>query len=590
MTKQKSKDKIQSLLDFADRRSLSRGLAYYEDEAVEGLKIIGSFARAFVNGGSRYRVSVGIKNKEPIFSCSCPVGIRGEFCKHVVALVYAWGEHCETGGLPNEIGEGQKLENYLQSLSKKELIKIVSSSCDNDESLKRTFLVKAAKVSAGVKFDFYSVKKFLKKSFATGGFVDYNRSWQFAEKINQGLDLLEQSLESGFYKECVDLAEYSMKLADEACCSMDDSAGHMSQVFERIEQIHLNACEGAQLDPSDLAKRLLKLAWDASFSQFYGCLETHGDVLGKEGRKAFRQLVEEAWEKVPVKMPEDRPQLGFISEEYLQRESAIGRSVLEYFMIKFAESAGDIDLLVAVRSKDLSYANNVTLISRTCREAGQPERALEWIEKGFEIFSEEIEQITLRNEAINVFIVLGEVEKALGYAWENWVGHKSMSNYDCIKEISEQNSSWPKWQDKIHHVLREELGTKNGADTFVSTLFWEGKVEEAWRVAQSHGCREQTWLTLAQVRKNKFPLEVIPIFKRKVIETLRLQIPKNYPGAADEVAHIGKLYLNAKQSAEFLEYYDSLLTEYKRLRSFMKALDNQGDVQKMVREIRKSVH
>ena len=585
MSRQISKAEIHSLLDFADGRSHGRGLAYYEDEAVDQLNVLGTTARAFVNGTNRYRVSVGIKNNEPIFSCSCPVGIRDEFCKHVVALVYAWGEYNANDIDSSVSDEEQQLEKYFESLSKKDLIKIISSSCDKDELLKCSLLVKAAKDNSREKLDVCYVKKFLKKSFETDGFVDYNQAWSFAEKINQSLDLLEQSLDSGCYRECVNLAEYSMKLADETCLSMDDSAGHMSQIFERIEQIHLSACEGAKLDSEELAKRLLQLAWNASFSQFSNCLETHKEVLGQDGLQAFKRLVEEAWEKVPIKMPEERPQLGFISEEYLKRESAIGRSVLEYFMTKFAEASKDTDLLIAVKSKDLSYAHNVALISRICREAGQPEKALEWLDKGFELFLEEMQRRTLRDEAIEVYIELGEVEAALTYAWENWEKHKSVGNYNRIKRISksESDNSWSIWHEKIHQVLRDELETKNnGGDALVSTLYWENEVEAAWKVAQKHGCREQTWLALAQAREKKYPLEVIPIFERKVEEILRPRISKNYPAAVDEVAHIGRLYHSVKEDTQFLEYYNSLCSKYKRLRNFMKALGDHGEVQRYV--------
>ena len=87
--------------------------------------------------------------------------------------------------------------------------------------------------------------------------------------------------------------------ADKACLSMDDSAGHMSIIFSRIEEIHREASLKAKLNPKKLAERLFKLAWDASFSQFYDCLETHKESLKKEGIEHFRKLVEEAWRRFP---------------------------------------------------------------------------------------------------------------------------------------------------------------------------------------------------------------------------------------------------------------------------------------------------
>jgi uncharacterized Zn finger protein len=45
---------------------------------------------ATVKGGSEYRVTIRAKGDTLAYSCSCPVGAEGGFCKHSVAVVLAW--------------------------------------------------------------------------------------------------------------------------------------------------------------------------------------------------------------------------------------------------------------------------------------------------------------------------------------------------------------------------------------------------------------------------------------------------------------------------------------------------------------------
>lgn len=81
------KDAIQKL---TDERSFARGRDYFGKGRVLSLTRNKSALVGVVMGESPYAVRVWVKDSSLAYSCSCPRGEEGEFCKHCVALSFAW--------------------------------------------------------------------------------------------------------------------------------------------------------------------------------------------------------------------------------------------------------------------------------------------------------------------------------------------------------------------------------------------------------------------------------------------------------------------------------------------------------------------
>src|SRR4030067_2786779 len=74
-----------SLRSMAGARSLERGEEYFADGQVGALVEHQGTIAAKVQGTRSYRVKLWAENGELRFSCTCPVGADGAFCKHCVA-------------------------------------------------------------------------------------------------------------------------------------------------------------------------------------------------------------------------------------------------------------------------------------------------------------------------------------------------------------------------------------------------------------------------------------------------------------------------------------------------------------------------
>src|SRR5215207_1789492 len=109
----------------ADGRSFERGAAYLDAGRVKNPKLGDEEPTASVRGARQYRVRLWLENGAPAFSCNCPVGEEGLFCKHCVAIGLRLSEADST-----VIGRGSKeptlgLRRHLEGLDKRRLIDLL---------------------------------------------------------------------------------------------------------------------------------------------------------------------------------------------------------------------------------------------------------------------------------------------------------------------------------------------------------------------------------------------------------------------------------------------------------------------------------
>ncbi|MBI4279371.1 MAG: SWIM zinc finger family protein, partial [Armatimonadetes bacterium] len=93
-----------ALRRMADTASFWRGTEYFAQRRVRGLIEQAGTVTAPVQGTQRYLVTLWPEGDELAYSCTCPVGEDGLFCKHCVAVGLAWlAQHGhDTGALAPE--------------------------------------------------------------------------------------------------------------------------------------------------------------------------------------------------------------------------------------------------------------------------------------------------------------------------------------------------------------------------------------------------------------------------------------------------------------------------------------------------------
>ncbi len=303
-------------------------------------------------------------------------------------------------------------------------------------------------------------------------------------------------------------------------------------------------------------------------------MNTYADVLGERGLAEYWRLAEKEWADVPAlgPDPENRPRY------YGKREH------LADIMQTLASRSGDVESLVAVKSKDLSNSGAYLEIARIYKQAGDDEKALEWAEEGAWVFPGGGHQ-DLRRFLAYEYHARGRHEEAMDLIWTGFAEEPRLDGYEELKAHADRAGTWERWRTQALDFLREDIVRKKRESkssylsfpvdhsNLVEILLWEGNVEEAWREAKEGGCSDRLWLDLAARREEDHPEDSLAIYQEKIEPLVNQTDNKAYRRAYELLLKVRTLMRCLGRQAEFDEYVELLRLEYKRKRNFMKLLD-----------------
>jgi hypothetical protein len=180
-------------------------------------------------------------------------------------------------------------------------------------------------------FDDGDVRARLERAVDVPEFADYAGAYSYFVHVGEALDEVARLSDGGFPDAAIILAEYALELLESAAERVDDSDGGLSEAIARAQEIHLAACVAGAPDPVELAERLVTRALNSDYGVFLDVLPDYETVLGTAGLGRYREIVEQAWQKLLPKKPNDY---------------GGGRFVVTHLMERLAETAGGADGLI----------------------------------------------------------------------------------------------------------------------------------------------------------------------------------------------------------------------------------------------------
>ena len=282
----------------AGPRSFERGEDYARGGAVTKLRVTATSAEAAVRGSAPYTVHLGVEDGEPAFSCTCPVGAEGSFCKHAVAVALVATEP-RAAQQQHDVESHVDVRAYLEGLGHERLVDLVLELAAADELALARLRLEAAKAVAGPP----PLRAFLDaidNAFETDDYVSYREAYDYAERIREVVVAVGGLLDDGEVEAVITLCEHALERAEDAVGSVDDSNGCLGGIVAELQELHLAACEKARPDPVALAHRLFDWECNAGdLDVFSGAAHTYAKVLTKTGLATYRQLAEAAFERPP---------------------------------------------------------------------------------------------------------------------------------------------------------------------------------------------------------------------------------------------------------------------------------------------------
>lgn len=508
----------QTLRQMAGAQSFGRGEGYFLDGRVRNLAEDRGKIAAEVRGTSVYRVALWAEDGGLEYSCSCPLGHDGVFCKHCVAVGLAWLD--PAGAKPKKAPKREKpsvtmddVRAWLADHDKSKLVDMLMEQAMEDGRLRQRFTLEVARSSAKG-LDLRTYRRAIDAAVNAGDFVDYDDAFDYAHGIEEAVKGIEALLRDGHAAEVIELCEYALERVERAIEHVDDSDGHMGGILEEIQTLHLAACKHAKPDPVTLAKRLfaweLRTPWDT----FYGAAATYADVLGPSGLATYRELAEAEWARVPARGPGD----GSHIESHKDFR-------VTHIMETLAEQSGDTEALVAVKQRDLSMPYGYLQIAEIYKKAKQPDRALEWAERGLKAFPKNPDP-RLQDFLAEEYHRRKRHDEAMAMIWTQYVSNPYLETYKKLKEHADRIGQWNVWREKGLAALRQRLvpakgqaprygwawEDRSGYSGLVRIFLWEKNIEAAWVEAKNGGCTHDLWLELAAKREGDHPEDALTVY------------------------------------------------------------------------------
>lgn len=573
----------QLLKDYADGGSFSRGRDYFATECVFELAEYGGKVVAKVSGTHDYKVKLWAKDEDELgYDCNCPYADEGNFCKHCVAVGLAW-----IAARKSEIKQpssGKKgstnlddIKNYLQTREKSELVEMLMQEVLENETLRGQLLLAVARTNPqGV--DVKTYRKEIKRVFNSveDNYGEYYGDFD-SEDVENVIESIEDLFEDGHFEMVIDLCEYGLKKASKVLNYVHESDGTVEDAMEKLQDLHLSACEKAKPDAEILANRLFEWELNDDYDAFYNAANKYADVLGKKGLQIYRQLIEKEWAKIPALKPNDQKSFGG------------NRYKITNMMESLANAEGDIEKLVEIKSRDLSSQVHYYEIAEIYRENKKYDKALEWAERGVKDFPKAKLDWRLGEFLANEYHRRKRHDEAMQIIWNQFEASADLGNYNKLKEHADKikpASTWQTWREKALALIRQNIAERKKTKSFgwsyqradnsllVTIFLQENLPEEAWQEAQNGGCSEDLWLKLAKIREKEHPKDTLKIYQDRIEPKIQETNNQAYDQAVKWLKEVKRLMSQLGEESEFENYLVALRVNYKIKRNFIKLLDS----------------
>ncbi len=565
----------------AGERFFARGEKYFAEGRVHGLTEYRGQVAAKVTGTEDYRVKLWAERDRLGYSCSCPVGDDGEFCKHCVAVALAWLEESR--------GEGKKsaskkpaatmedVRTFLERQDKGRLIEMLLNEALESDSLRERLFLETARMNPE-RIDLDTYRRAIKNATRANNYVDYYSAGAYARGVHRIIESIAALLDDGHAAEVMELTEYALAQIEKSLGYIDDSDGQVGGCIYELHELHHRACLKAKPDAVALARRLFEWEMRSEWEFFGGAVVTYADVLGETGLAEYRRLAEAEWSKVPALGPGEDD-----SESYGRRFR------ITSLMEALARQSGDAEALVEIKCRNLSHPYSYLQIAEIYREADMSDDALKWAEQGWKAFS------TNKDWRLGEFLAdeyhrRGRHDEAMRLAWEQFTESPCLENYQKLQAHARKagRSSWTQWRDRALAYIRESItGRKkqkgrqktywhwheDDHSELVRVFLWEKRYEEAWQEALAGGCTNDLWMKLAAVREEDHPQDALSIYRERVAPLVEMTNNTAYEQAIELLHKIHKLLDRLGRGTEFDDYLIALRVEFKRKRNFIKLLD-----------------
>jgi hypothetical protein len=278
-----------------DSRSYARGVEYLRAGRVRIVRRTSSSVVAAVTGTRSYEVRLANRPRGLDFSCTCPVGTEGAFCKHLVAVALL-ADDAPPVDRPREPTAGE-LRDWLATVPHDELVELVMTAAANDMSVHHLLLRhhdRATSRGGTRPVDLDAYRRAIGARLDPQ-VLDHGPACCWARRAHEVIDDVEALLDDGRAADVVEFCEFAVHCLEEHAPSIDDADDELRGLAARLGDLHLQACQVTAPEPVTLARRLFDSELNDDLGAYAGAPERYAGVLGRTGLDEYQLLTDRAW-------------------------------------------------------------------------------------------------------------------------------------------------------------------------------------------------------------------------------------------------------------------------------------------------------
>lgn len=523
-------------LELADPGSLERGRIYARESRVRMLEQTPDGLLAEVEGTDDYRVRIGSSS----YSCDCPVGVGGDFCKHCVAVVLVAG----TDGAPEiAASDGdaawQTVHTWLESLDAARLRELVQEAAAGDDAFTQSLVARAARATGDLGY----LEELVDRTLRTRRFLGWNESTEYGYGAAQLVDELADALSPETADRLLPVLERAIDIVLRVIHRADDSGGLIGQVVRRLLALHSSAANQGAPDPKRLARWLLRHGVYDEDSYFVLDVDDYAAPLGEKGVALYRREVA----KRALERPEDRH-----VHRALQRLAVLDR---------------DVERVIELVGGDLGSVHQHLAVVEVLLEMEEHERAL-----GFALQATAAPgaQHLVRDAydvACDLLARTGDRDRVVELRHEQLERIPDESSFAALRRAA---SGTPAWTAERAWAL-EVLLTRNPRG-WLSAMLSEGEVDQAWDAAQSMPLDARMWHSLLRARAQHHPEDVFDGYVELVNSELTVADQGRYRQACAYLRELRKTAVASEQQERFGQLLAELISSHRRRPTLVRML------------------
>jgi uncharacterized Zn finger protein len=332
----------------------------------------------------------------------------------------------------------------------------------------------------------------------------------------------------------------------------------------------------AKPEPLKLAERLFDYEMTLSFDSFYDSLNKYQDVFGENGCAHYRVLAEKQWAQIKPINADDK-----------NRTSDNGKRFrITKIMESLANMSGNINALVAIKSRDLSMPYRYLTIAEIFQNEGQTEQALEWAERGLKEFPDRQDN-RVRDFLASEYIKCGRTAEAEKMVWVQFEEKPQLAQFCKLHDLGKILGNWTALRVRALSYLESWVvmkantitqwhpqSTQSDWSQRIEIAIWENDLETAWQFCQMGNCSRRTLLSLAEKLENHQPNNAASLFCKIIPSIVDETNNQAYRDAVRYLEKLGSIFRSLDKSEELARLVESLRIRFKAKRNFIKLLDD----------------